>query len=106
MSLKHRIRRIQDKFNAAVKTNGEELPWPDLVHEFIAPLLDANGKHIYGGQRREPMAATITFGEQIARYDRQARESWKEFQARAFASTPRGRFTRVFTPVRCETEGA
>jgi hypothetical protein len=99
MSLKRRIRRIEDKLNAAVKADGAELPWPDLVHVFVAPVLDADGNNIYGGQRSEAMAATITFGEQTARYDRHDGESWEDFQDRAFASTPRGRFTRALTPL-------
>jgi len=99
MSLKHRIRRIEDKLGAAVKADGEQLPWPDLITVYFKPLLDAEGKNIYGGQRCEPARASVSFGGETAYYDRQAGESWQDFQARAFASTPRGQFTRSFTPV-------
>jgi hypothetical protein len=104
ISLKNRIRRIEEKLGAAVKANGEELPWPDITTTFVGTLLDAEGNHIYGGRRLEYMRARVSFGEQTTYYDRREGESYDECISRAFASTPRGRFARRFTPVSCETE--
>src|SRR5271154_210165 len=104
MSLKHRVRRIEEKLGAAVKANGEELPWPDITTTFVGTLLDADGNRIYGGGRREYMRARVSFGGQTVYFDRREGESYDEFISRAFVSTPRGRFARRFTPVRCETD--
>jgi hypothetical protein len=105
MSLKHRVRRIEDKLGAVVKADGEELPWPDLIHQFVAPLLHADGKNIYGGQVREYDSASVEFDGRTAHYNRNPGECYSDFVARAMASTPRGRFVRAFTPVG-EAEGA
>jgi hypothetical protein len=99
MSLKHRVRRIEEKLGAAVKASGEELPWPDITTTFVGTLLDADGNNIYGGIRREYMRARVSFGEQTTYYDRREGESYDDFISRAFASTPRGRFARWFSPV-------
>lgn len=99
MSLKHRVRRIEEKLGAAVKADGQELPWPDITTTFVGTLLDADGKSVYGGQRREYMRGRVSFDGQQVYYDRRENESYDEFISRAFASTPRGRFARHFTPV-------
>lgn len=99
-----RIQRIEEKFNTAVKTDGEELAWPDLVTEVIELLLDADGKSIYGGRRREYRRASVSFGEQTAYYDRRDGESYEQFKARALASTPCGRFARRFEPIQIEAD--
>lgn len=106
MNLRHRIRRIEDKLNAAVEADGEQLPPVDIVHEYVVPLLDADGNNIYGGQLRESASATVSFNGQTVLYDRRDGETWQDFKVRAFASTPRGRFARVFTPCSREAKGA
>jgi hypothetical protein len=95
MSLKHRVRRIEEKFGAA----GEELPPVDITTTFVGTLLDAEGNRVYGGVRREYMRARVSFDEHTVYYDRRDGESYDEFISRAFASTPRGRFARHFTPL-------
>jgi len=99
MSLKNRVRRIEEKLGAAVRADGQELPWPDITTTFVGTLLDAEGNRVYGGQRREYARARMSFNGQTVFYDRRDGESYDEFISRAFASTPRGRFARHFTPV-------
>jgi hypothetical protein len=100
VSLKHRVRRIEDRLGAAVKADREQLAYPDIILQFVTTLLDAEGKNVYGGQVREYDSASVEFDGRIANYNRDPGESYSDFVARAMASTPSGRFARTFTPQR------
>ena len=95
MSLKHRIRRIEDKLNAAVKADGEALPRPNIITEYVTTLLDAEGNHIYGGQLCDSVRARAIADGETTYCNRHAGESYEAFKQRALASAPSGRFARL-----------
>jgi hypothetical protein len=94
MNLKSRLRGLERQFRPR---ENARLPPPDLVTVYYRPLFDAEGHHIYGGERCDSMRASVGYGEGTTFYDRNEGESLDDFKRRVIASHPRGRFPRAIT---------
>ena len=75
-----------------------------VTRDILVVAGEHSANHIHGGQPCEYETASVKFDGRVAYYNRNPGESLSDFQARAFASTPRGRFARAFTPVLCEKQ--
>jgi hypothetical protein len=83
---------------AAARALAERFPPPpDIITHFYKPVLDAEGNHVYGGQRCDSVRASVDHGGTRTDYDRKPGESLADFENRVFATHPRGGFSRVVT---------
>jgi hypothetical protein len=83
---------------AAARAKAERFPsLPDIISVYVEPLLDAEGKHVYGGQRCDSEVAIVDYGEKHTRYERNEGETLEDFERRVLASHPRGGLSRILT---------
>lgn len=83
---------------AAARAMAERFPsLPDIISVYVEPLVDAEGKHIYGGQRSDSVSASVDYGGTRTNYDRNPGETLEDFENRVLASHPRGSFPRIVT---------
>jgi hypothetical protein len=87
---RQRLRALEERLG--IKTG---LPMLDIIMVPIAPLFDAEGNSVYGGQRCDSVRARVEYGPDTTYYDRDPGETLEAFKARILATHPRGRFPRV-----------
>jgi hypothetical protein len=73
------------------------LPMLDIVMQPIAPLFDAEGDCLYGGQRCDSMRAKLEDSSIVTFFDRNPGESLEEFEDRVLATPRYGHVTRVLS---------
>ena len=92
MKFKARLRALERRFG--IKTG---LPMPDIISLYMEPLLDAEGKNVWGSQRCDSVRARVDYGENTTYCNRNEGETLEDFARRVLASHPHGRFSRLLT---------
>jgi hypothetical protein len=93
------IGSVESRAAARALAQSWSLPVPDILTVYVKPLLDAEDRHIYGGQPCESERIRVDYGIERTFFDRDPGETFEDFLHRVATVHPKGRYPRVFTPI-------